>query len=446
MARLFGTDGVRGIANEELTCDLTYRLGKAGAYVLTKSTHHSPTLIIGKDTRISGDMLEAALISGICAMGANVIRLGVVPTPAVAYLVRELNADAGVMISASHNPMEHNGIKFFNSNGYKLSDELEDEIEALLYDDETLKPKTGAEIGRVKMNHKAVDTYVDFVASTISCDLSDVKCLVDCANGSASTTAAKLFAKLGAKAEIINNEPNGVNINDHCGSTHMEMLSELVKKGDYQCGIAFDGDADRCLVVDENGNLVDGDKMIACCACNLKRKGKLKNNAAVVTVMTNMGFHEMAKEHGIDVVASKVGDRYVLEEMQKGDFIIGGEQSGHIIFLEHNTTGDGQITALQFLCTLKEEGMTASQANAIMKEFPQIHKNIHVTKEVKETYQHDPAIQDAIHKAEEALGSDGRVLVRASGTESLIRVMVEGKDGDLIQKLADELAELIASK
>lgn len=447
MGKLFGTDGVRGIANKDLTCKLAYELGMAGAYVLTKTTHHTPTIVIGKDTRISGDMLESALLAGCCAMGANVFLLGVLPTPAVAYLVRKMNADAGVMISASHNPMEHNGIKFFDGSGNKLSDALEDEIESIIAGTgEKIEPKIGAEIGRVKMYRPGVDEYVDFVANTVSGDLSGIRCLVDCANGSASTTAHKLFAKLGIQADIIHQEPNGVNINDHCGSTHMEDLQKKVKDGGYDVGIAFDGDADRCLIVDEKGQLVDGDQIISACACSMKRHGTLKNNTAVVTVLSNIGFHEMAKKNGIQVASTKVGDRYVLEEMKRGGYVIGGEQSGHIIFLDHNTTGDGQITALQFLSVMKEEGKSASETAAVMTTYPQTMINVPVTKEVKETYQEDAVIQEAIQKAEQELGETGRILVRPSGTESLVRVMVEGKDQKEIEVLAEQVAEVIRQR
>ncbi|MGI6031479.1 MAG: phosphoglucosamine mutase [Eubacteriales bacterium] len=447
MGKLFGTDGVRGVVNEDLDGLLAYQLGMAGAYVLTKATHKTPTIVIGKDTRISGDMLESALLAGICAMGANVFLLGVLPTPAVAYLVRKMGADAGVMISASHNPMEHNGIKFFDASGNKLSDALEEEIESIILGTgEKIQPKTGAEIGRVKMYRHGVDEYVDFVASTVDTDISGIKCIVDCANGSASTTARKLFDKLGVKADIINCVPNGININDNCGSTHIDQVADYVRKGDYDVGIAFDGDADRCLIVDEKGDLVDGDKIIAACACHLKKLGRLKNNTAVVTVLTNMGFYEMAKKNDIDVVASNVGDRYVLEEMQKGGFVLGGEQSGHIIFLDHNSTGDGQITATQFLSVMSSQRKSASQVASIMTNYPQVMRNVPVTREVKENYQHDPEIQKAIEEVRCQLGKEGRILVRPSGTESLVRVMIEGKDQQEIERLAEQVAQVIQNK
>ncbi len=416
----------------------------AGAYVLTKSTHHIPTIIIGKDTRISGDMLEAALVSGICAVGANVVQIGVVPTPAVAYLVRKLKAVAGVMISASHNPMEHNGIKFFDGSGNKLSDSLEEEIEGYILNNMAEIPlETGKGIGRIKRNGKAVDIYIDHVASTINVDVSGIKCLVDCANGSASATAKKLFDMIGVNAQIINYVPSGININDKCGSTYLDELSEMVKNSDCDLGISFDGDADRCLMIDEKGEIIDGDKIIAAIALSLKNEGKLKNNTAVVTVMTNLGFFEMARKNDINVIATSVGDRYVLEEMQKGNYVIGGEQSGHIIMLEHNTTGDGQITALQFLQVMKKLGKSASECCAVMETYPQVMINIHVSKEVKESYLNNEKVKAEIKKTEEILGENGRILVRASGTEDLVRVMIEGKDQKEIEKLANNVGDII---
>lgn len=445
MGRLFGTDGVRGIANTELMPELAFKLGKAGAYVLTKATNHKPKILVAKDTRISGDMLEASLVSGICSAGAKARLLGVLPTPAVAYLVREYNADAGVVISASHNPMEYNGIKFFDRNGYKLSDELEDEIERVILSGmDEIPPITGDQIGKIKP--KRSSDYVDFALKSIDCDLDDMKIVVDCANGASSNVAPAALEELEANIDVIHNDPNGVNINDHCGSTHMEDLCQRVKSIGADVGIAFDGDADRLLAVDENGNLVDGDVIMMILALYYKEQGRLKKNTLVATVMSNMGLFIAGKKHGINIVKTAVGDRYVLEEMLKSDYSLGGEQSGHIIIRDYNTTGDGLVTALQLLSVMKKTGKKLSELAKCMTVLPQVLVNVAVLHDKKMLYVEDTAIQEKISSAEKTLGDSGRVLVRPSGTENLIRVMLEGEDIEQITALANDIAGKIKER
>lgn len=444
MGRLFGTDGIRGIANKELTADLAFRTGMSGAYVLTKSLSHRPRILIGKDTRKSGDMLEAALTAGLCAMGAKVIPLGIVPTPAVAYLTRKYKADAGVVISASHNPCEYNGIKFFNSDGYKLKDEIENEIEEYILGEKTIDElPTHGKIGYVSANHDAVEDYVSFAISTVDCRLDGMKIAIDCANGASYQTAFKALNKLGANVEAIHNTPDGVNINAKCGSTHLESLQAYVTSIGADVGIAFDGDADRMLAVDENGEIIDGDKVMAVCANYMKQQGKLEKNTLVATVMSNLGLFIAGEKLGISIPRTKVGDRYVLEEMLDKGYIIGGEQSGHIIFLEHNTTGDGLVSALQFLSVLKKTGMKASEAASIVTILPQVLKNARVKPENKENYMENKQIADCINALEAEFSGEGRVLIRPSGTEPLVRVMIEGKDEEYITKKAEELASMI---
>lgn len=444
MGRLFGTDGARGVANTELTCEQAMAIGRAAAMVLIDAEHRRPRVVIGKDTRISSDMLEAALVAGFCSVGADVTLLGVVPTPAVAYLVKHYEADAGVMISASHNPCEYNGIKIFNGEGYKLSDELEEEIEAIVLDGAQTPPcPTGGDIGRVTHCKSAVDDYVRHLLSVTDVSLRGMKLAVDCANGSASATARKLFSALGADCVFLNDQPDGVNINADCGSTHIDQLSEFVKKLKYFAGVAFDGDADRCLAVDEQGNLIDGDKIIAALAMDMKAKGKLDRDAAVVTVMSNLGFFRCCEANGITPVSTKVGDRYVLEEMRKSGYCIGGEQSGHIIFLHHATTGDGQLSALKLLTACREKGVKLSRFCSVMERYPQVMINVKATAEQKALYTADTALAKEIESANAALGRDGRVLVRVSGTEPLLRIMVEGKEFDHINRVAVELGEKI---
>lgn len=447
MGRLFGTDGARGVAITELTCELAMEIGRAAALVLTKKADHKAKILIGKDTRISSDVLEAALCAGICSVGADAEILGVVPTPAVAYLVKERKADAGVMISASHNSVEFNGIKLFSSTGYKLSDEIEEEIERLILDNpEEIELKSHTDIGRITYSETAADDYIEHVKSTISTDLSGLRIALDCANGSSSATARKLFEGLGADVKLISAEPDGTNINKNCGSTHMENLMAFVVENSCDCGLAFDGDADRCLAVDEKGELIDGDKLIAICAKAYKEQGRLKNNAAVVTVMTNLGYRHFAAENNIDTITAAVGDRYVLEKMLDGGYNIGGEQSGHIIFLDDATTGDGQLSGAKVLEILKNSGKKMSELADIMYKFPQVMINVRITPKDKEMWKNDRAITDLIETHEKTLGDSGRILVRESGTEPLIRVMIEGKDFAQINTMAIEIADKIKER
>ena len=446
MSRMFGTDGVRGIANTELTAELAYSLGRAGAFVLTEGTH-KPKILVAKDTRISGDMLEAALVAGILSVGAEAVILGVVPTPAVAHLTREYNADAGVMISASHNPVEYNGIKFFDGRGYKLYDELEDQIQAVIESNfEGVPSPVGGAVGRSYTEETALREYIDYAMSTIKTDLKGLRVALDCANGAAYKAAVKAFRALGARVYVINDNPDGNNINENCGSTHMEELMDYVVRKNCDIGFAFDGDADRCLAVDEKGNMINGDFLLTICAKALKESGRLKDDTLVVTVMSNLGLDIAAKREGINLVKTKVGDRYVLEEMLKENYILGGEQSGHIIFLHHNTTGDGLVTALQIAAILKESGKTFSELAGVMKELPQVLVNAKVPNEKKNIYLEDKEIIDAINAVESKLNGVGRVLIRPSGTEPLVRVMLEGENQEEINAMANSLVDLILSK
>lgn len=446
MGRLFGTDGVRGVANTELTVELAFKLGQAGAYVITEEAR-KPKFIIGKDTRISGDMLESALAAGLCSVGAEVILVGVIPTPAVAYLTRLYKADAGIVISASHNPMEYNGIKFFNNKGFKLSDEIEEKIESLILDNsEEIKLSVGEDIGRIVYKNDGVNDYREFAKSTIPTKLDGMKIAIDCANGASSVTAKKVLEDLGAEVFVINDTPNGVNINKNCGSTHIEQLCEYVKTVGADIGLAFDGDADRVLATDENGELVDGDKIMAICALDMREQGKLNNNVIVATVMSNLGLFIMADEKGLEVKKTKVGDRYVLEEMYKNNYSIGGEQSGHIIILEHNTTGDGLVTALQLLSVVKKSGKKVSELATVMEVLPQVLINAKVKSENKNAYTENTEIMSEIEKIEAEFSGNGRVLIRPSGTEPLVRVMIEGKDINVITERAEKLAKLIEEK
>ena len=444
MGRLFGTDGARGVAITELTCEMAMNIGRAAALVLAKETDHAPKIIIGKDTRISGDVLEAALVAGICSVGANAHILGVVPTPAVAMLVKKYNADAGVMISASHNSVEFNGIKLFAGTGFKLSDEIEAEIEALILDTpEKMELKDACDIGRVYYEKDAAWDYIRYVMKTVDTDFRGIKVALDCANGSASQTAKNLFEGLGANCVFISNEPDGTNINKDCGSTHIENLQKLVVEKKCDLGLAFDGDADRCLAVDENGELIDGDKLLAIFSKFMKVQGKLKSNTCVVTVMSNIGFFKFAEANGINAATTGVGDRYVLERMQQFDYNIGGEQSGHIIFLDEANTGDGQLTGVKFLEVLKKTGKKASELAACMESYPQVLVNVKITADKKGMWEKDEKVQQAIEMYKEKLGSDGRILVRESGTEPLVRVMIEGKKTGIITDYANSIAKLI---
>lgn len=446
MGRMFGTDGVRGIANRELTAELAFKLGRAGAYVLTEGAH-KPTIIVGKDTRISGDMLESALVAGIMSVGAHAICVGVVPTPAVAYLTRLYNADAGVVISASHNPVEYNGIKFFNKDGYKLPDEVEDRIEEVINNNLTEVPSPiGEDLGVREFKEDAILDYIEFLKSTIDVDFKGLKIALDCAEGASYFAAPRLFKELGAEVYVIHNNPNGKNINKNCGSTHMEELRKFTQEKGCDIGLAFDGDADRCLAVDENGNIVNGDFIMTICAKDMKEKGKLDKDTLVVTVMSNLGLDIACKREGINTVKTKVGDRYVLEEMLKGGYKIGGEQSGHIIFLDYNTTGDGLLTALQLVSVLKKSRKKMSELASIMKELPQVLINAKVANDKKDAYLKDGEIVKEIEKTEAELNGSGRVLIRPSGTEPLVRVMIEGEDLDKITNMARKIAELIEKK
>ena len=449
MGRLFGTDGARGIANSELTCELAMSIGRAAAYALTKHSTVRPKVVIGKDTRVSSSMLEMALAAGMCSFGADVILVGFIPTPAVAYLIPEVGADAGVMISASHNPCEYNGIKIFDRFGYKLPDAIEEEIEAIVLDNAVIIDlPTGGDIGSIYSRHDYRDKYIEHVVSTVEdgTRLDGMKIVIDCANGSASQTAERIFTSMGAQCHMLHNRPDGVNINEHCGSTHMDDLIDYVNAHDVDLGLAFDGDSDRCLAVDEKGKLIDGDKLIAIFAKELKRLGQLNGNTAVVTVMTNIGFKKFARENDIDIAETGVGDRYVLENMLKNDYSIGGEQSGHIIFKKYATTGDGQLSGLQFAAAMARTGKKASTLASVMTSYPQVLVNVTVTNDKKELVKTDDDIKNAIKAAENQLGDNGRILVRASGTEPLIRVMIEGENIVEIDKIANRVADIIKEK
>lgn len=447
MGRLFGTDGVRGVANKELTPELAFNLGKAGTHVLKKDNER-PVVVIGKDTRISGDMLESALTAGILAVGGNVIRAGVIPTPAIAYLAKYYKADAGIVISASHNTFEYNGIKFFNGEGYKLDDDIEEEIEDIIISSIDVNSHiTGELIGRcLDASEDAAELYAAHLLETVDFRLDGIKVALDCANGASYRIAPKVYEALGAEVIVIGNEPNGININDGCGSTHPEKLSGLVQKTGAHVGLAFDGDADRLIVVDEKGNVIDGDRVIAICARMLKEQGRLAENKATVTVMSNIGFHKAMEESGIDVDVTGVGDRYVLEQMLKSGCVIGGEQSGHIIFREYTTTGDGILSSLQFMEAVLASGRKISEMASEIQIFPQVLVNARVKNENKKKYSNDPQIAAAIEEIEKKMEGNGRVLIRPSGTEPLVRVMIEGDDEVVLDQLARGLADLIEEK
>jgi len=447
MSRLFGTDGVRGIANKELTPELAFKLGRTGAWVLAKETQHTPKIIVGCDTRISCDMLESALVAGICSVGASALVCGVVPTPAIAYLVKQYGCDAGVVISASHNPYEYNGIKFFSNEGHKLPDAIEDEIEEIIHGGEyTVPSPTGAGIGNRIVCEEALEDYVRFIQSTITTDIRGMKLVIDCANGAASAAAPILFERLGVDFVVISNEPDGININKDCGSTHMQHLCDLVETGGFDLGLAFDGDADRMLACDANGNLIDGDVLMAIVAKDLKAQGKLHDDTIVVTVMSNIGLDVFAKANGMKTVKTKVGDRYVLEEMLCEGYSIGGEQSGHIILLEHNTTGDGLLNAVQLLQVIKRSGQSLAENAKIIQIYPQVLVNAKVSNKNKYGYLEVPEIAEMCKSLEDEFHGEGRVLIRPSGTEPLVRVMIEGKDQAFITAKATELAKLIEKK
>ena len=444
MGRLFGTDGVRGIANEELTPLLAMQLGQAGAYVLTKEKAHKPTIMVGCDTRISGDMLANALMAGACSVGANCVYVGVIPTPAVAFLTQKYKVDAGVVISASHNPVEFNGIKFFDGNGYKLPDELEDEIEGLIRDGMTgVNFPTGPAVGKVKYRADAREEYINHAIQAVPVELNGMKIVVDCAEGAAYYTSVEALKELGAGIVAIHNNPDGTNINANCGSTHMEELQARVVYEKAHIGLAFDGDADRLLAVDENGRIVDGDQIMAIVGNHMKSHGKLKKDTIVATVMSNLGFFLMGKENGLTIEQTKVGDRYVLERMKEIGASLGGEQSGHIIFLDENTTGDGLLSALHLLQVMVDTGKSLSELAQIMEVLPQALVNAKVANHKKEKYMEYPVIAEAIRKLEAEFAGEGRVLIRPSGTEPLVRVMIEGKNQQVISEEAEKLANLI---
>lgn len=441
MGVLFGTDGVRGIANVELTPEMAFDLGRAGSYVLASQFGDSrPRILVGKDTRVSGDMLEAALIAGICSTGADVLKVGVIPTPAVAYLTRLYNASCGVVISASHNPVQDNGIKFFGPNGYKLPDEVEEQIEKLVLDGTLDLPRPrGEDVGRLYEVEDALDKYINYLTTIYSLkdDLSDMRIVVDCANGAAYDAAPKMWRRLGANVIPINHAPNGININDKCGSTHTESLKKAVIQHKADLGIAYDGDADRCIVVDERGNEIDGDYIMLICALDMQRRGELNPPTVVATVMSNIGLDIALRRENVSVVSCKVGDRYVLEKMQEIGAIIGGEQSGHIIFSEHATTGDGLLTSLKVVEVMKRTGLSLSELAREMEKQPQLLVNIHVTN--KDEIMSHELVKAALARSEKALGEWGKLVVRPSGTEPLVRIMAQGPDQELLEEVINDI-------
>ncbi len=446
MGKLFGTDGVRGIANKDLSPDLAYKLGQVGGYFLTKGKKR-PKMVVGMDTRISGDMLEGALSAGLNSAGIDVLYLGVLPTPAVACLIKILDADGGVMITASHNPVEYNGIKFFNEHGLKLTDEMENSIEEYILNNINIdyQPISG-DLGRKIRVENPVRKYMDYLKDTIDIDLTGMKIAVDCGNGATYKAAPELLHELGAQVYVIHNDPNGININVNCGSTKPEEIQKLVLETGADVGLSFDGDADRLIASDENGNIVDGDHVLAICGTSMKENGKLKSNTIVGTVMSNLGLDICLKENNIDIIKTKVGDRYVLEEMLKGGHSLGGEQSGHIIFLDYNTTGDGLLTAIQLLSVIKQKNLKLSKLAEIMTNMPQVLINAHVSDEKKNDYLDDETIKNKIEEIEKHFDKNGRVLIRPSGTEPLVRVMIEGENQEEINRYATELAKLIEQR
>lgn len=446
MRKYFGTDGVRGIANTELTCELAFKLGRAGGYVLAKGKD-KVKVIVGKDTRVSGDMLESSLIAGLMSIGCDVIQAGVLPTPAIAYLTKKYNADCGVVISASHNPVEFNGIKFFNQDGYKLDDEVELEIEKYIDDMSKIDYlPTGNNVGKIIKEGNPFRDYVDYLKSIINTDFNGLKVVLDCANGASYEVAPTVFNELGAHVIAINNTPNGNNINDNCGSTHPESLQKAVLEHNADLGLAYDGDADRLIAVNEKGEIVDGDKIMMLSAIHLKNKGQLDKNTLVVTVMSNIGLVICAKENNIDLATTAVGDRYVLEEMKKSGYNLGGEQSGHMIFLDYNTTGDGILSSLILSKIVLEENKTLSDLASVMTSYPQVLVNAKIKNENKNKYMEFEDIKNEIERIEKLMDGNGRVLIRPSGTEPLVRVMLEGEDEVELKALATNLAKLMEEK
>lgn len=443
MTKYFGTDGVRGVANKELTPELAFRIGRFGAYVLTKKANAGkPRIVVGRDTRISGTMLESALVAGMQSIGADVIRVGVISTPGVSFVTRYIQADAGVMISASHNPVEDNGIKFFGGDGFKLLDTTEEQIEQLLDEtDDPLPRPIGKDLGNVDDQPELAEAYVAFLQNTVSADFTGMKIVLDCANGAAYQLAPELFTRMGAEVVTMYAEPNGLNINEQCGSTHPESLQKAVVEHAAQLGLSFDGDADRLIAVDEKGELVDGDYILTICGDAMKAAGTLKHNTVVSTVMANLGFYEATKKLALETVQTAVGDRYVMEAMRNGGYNLGGEQSGHIIFLDYNRTGDGLLTAIQLVQVVKQSGQTLSTLKQKMRKYPQLLVNVRVKD--KNRWDENVAIGSAIRKGEQALAENGRLLVRASGTEALIRVMAEGPDEQQLDEVVSGIADVI---
>lgn len=444
MGRLFGTDGIRGIANTELNCELAMKIGKAAAMVLTNNSRRRPLFVIGMDTRISSGMLCNALVAGLCSVGADVKVLGVVPTPAVAFLIGKYKADAGIMISASHNPAEFNGIKIFSGDGYKLPDALEEQIENIIENNIiNYKECVGGDVGNVTYTENACKYYIEHLKSTVSNSLDGLKIAVDTANGAASEIAENLLTELGAQVYMLSNEPDGININENCGSTHMDNLKKYVVENNLDAGVAFDGDADRCLCVDEEGNEIDGDQIMAICAYDMKERGKLAKNTVIGTIMTNLGFIKFCEGNNMNFIATKVGDRFVLEEMLLEEYNFGGEQSGHVIFRDFATTGDGELTAIQLLSLMKRNKKKLSELVKVMKKFPQVSNNVNVTNQGKISFYTNNIIKETIDELKKELGERGRIVVRPSGTEPKIRIMVEGENEEEIQKILINLVEII---
>ncbi len=444
MARMFGTDGVRGIANQDLTCDLAYRLGQASAYVLASDVHR-PTILVGRDTRISGEMLESALVAGICSVGARAVLVEVLPTPAIAYLTRYYEADAGVVISASHNTVEYNGIKFFDKNGYKLPDAMEDKIEELVLGGmpSDYEMPIGASVGRPVRQRNATRRYVDFVKETTNVRLDGLHVVLDCAQGASYEVAPIVFKELGAQVSCYYHEPDGTNINDHCGSTHPERLCELVRELGADVGFAFDGDADRLMAVDERGRLINGDQVMAMLALYLKNQGRLRQNTLVATVMSNMGLDIAMKKNGVKMEKTKVGDRYVLEKMLADGYNLGGEQSGHVILLDYNTTGDGLVTAVQVISAMVNAKQPLSRLAGVMQMMPQSLYAANVSDSKKYDYDKNEKIMKKIAELEAKYADKGRLVIRASGTEPRVRVMIEGPDQREIERDVYALSKLI---
>ena len=448
MGKLFGTDGIRGVANEGLDIHLALKIGQAVGIVMREEAGRAPVVAIGKDTRLSSDMLDSAIVAGLCASGADVMVLGVVPTPAVAFITKESKADAGIMISASHNPFYDNGIKIFNGKGFKLSDELEARVEDLILSDTPLPLLTHEKVGKVlRKNKDWVEKYIDHLSEAAECEIAGLKVFIDCSNGAASRTASALFSRFKLDLDIIKDHPNGLNINENCGSTNVDFLGRAVASGGYDIGIAFDGDADRCIIVDERGTVVDGDKIMGVIGLSMLQKGELAKNTIVATVMSNLGFHDFTKRNNISLICTAVGDRNVLEKMLEGGYALGGEQSGHVIFLKEATTGDGQLAAIKFLSELCATGKRVSELTREIPYYPQVLINLSIRggNEAKAAIMASEALKAAIKERETALGDRGRILVRPSGTEPLIRVMVEADEESTAQQTAEELLEVIKS-